>query len=172
MACQRRHFLPKTLLTLRPFDVPRWRGSCCCSFPSRVSFFFIPPSVVSFFFVFGKTRKEINFFLPPFCMGKLLYVHVRRRRIINRHIQFDSFIRFIRAKGLVVSNNKRRCIPAPPRLRHRPPLSSGGGTTRRLRTPPPSATKLEAPTKVDDATFNDDIERKPPPKKMTTSSSR
>ena len=118
-----------------------------------------------FWQTFGKTRnKNKNFFLPA-------AREVSRRRIINRHIQFDS-IRFIRAKGLVVSNNKRRCIPAPPRLCQRPPLSSGGGTTRRLRTPPPSATKLEAPTKVDDATFNDDIERKPPPKKMTTSSSR
>ena len=120
-----------------------------------------------FWQTFGKTRKKNkNFFSLPAAREVS-----RRRRIINRHIQFDS-IRFIRAKGLVVSNNKRRCIPAPPRLCQRPPLSSGGGTTRRLRTPPPSATKLEAPTKVDDATFNDDIERKPPPKKMTTSSSR
>jgi len=132
---------------------------------------FLGAFFISFFLCLEKQEKKSIFFSRPF-VGKLLYVHVRRRRIINRHIQFDSFIRFIRAKGLVVSNNKRRCIPAPPRLRHRPPLSSGGGTTRRLRTPPPSATKLEAPTKVDDATFNDDIERKPPPKKMTTSSSR
>ena len=35
---------------------------------SFLGFLFYFP--VSFFFVFGKTRKEINFFLPPFC-GKV-----------------------------------------------------------------------------------------------------
>ena len=31
---------------------------------------FLGAFFISFFFVFGKTRKEINFFLPPFC-GKV-----------------------------------------------------------------------------------------------------
>ena len=31
---------------------------------------FLEAFFISFFFVFGKTRKEINFFLPPFC-GKV-----------------------------------------------------------------------------------------------------